>query len=371
MLDEHLGYIADRVRSERFRQAIAQTIGPGDLVVDAGCGFGVLGLMCLQAGAGQVWGIDQTPAVTIARETMDRAGFGDRYTCVHESTFRATVPSPVDVIICDHVGYFGLDYGVVALLDDARRRLLKPGGKIMPQRIRLMLAGTTSNSARTEAEAWSGATVPSEYNWLRDHGINAKRPSTFSKDDIATAPQPLGTIDLRQSNPAHFSFKTEFQADKDGMLDGFAGWFECELADDVWMTNSPLAPDRIDRPQLFLAFERPIPVRAGDRIEASVSLRPEDGLVGWTVRAPHDGRRQKYSNWGDRALAVTDLVVQAHRVPCLSSGGKARQILYTYLDGQRTLAEIERTILADHPGLFPSTQELARFIRSECARSTI
>ena len=87
MLDEHLGYIADRVRSERFRQAIARTIGPGDCVVDAGCGFGVLGLMCLQAGAAHVWGIDQTAAVTIARETMDRAGFGTRYTCIRESTF--------------------------------------------------------------------------------------------------------------------------------------------------------------------------------------------------------------------------------------------------------------------------------------------
>jgi protein arginine N-methyltransferase 1 len=371
MLDEHLGYIADQVRLERFRQAIARTIGPGDRVVDAGCGFGVLGLMCLQAGAGHVWGIDETPAITIARETMDRAGLGDRYTCIRESTFRAVVPEPVDVIICDHVGYFGLDYGVAALLDDARRRFLKPGGKIMPQRIRLMLAGVTSTPARTAAEAWSGAPIPAEFHWLRDNGINTKRSREFASDEVAIGPELLGTIDFRESNPAHFSFKAQLLGDKDGVLDGFAGWFECELVDDVWMTNSPLAPDRINRPQVFLAFDQPIPVRAGDRIEASISIRPEDGLIGWTVRAPHDGRRQKYSNWGDRALALTDLVVQAHRVPCLSSGGMARQILYTYLDGQRTLAEIERTILADHPGLFPSTQELGRFIRSECARSTI
>ena len=370
MLSEHLGYIADRVRSERFRQAIARTVGPGDCVVDAGCGFGVLGLMCLQAGAGHVWGIDQTPAVTIARDTMDRAGFGDRYTCIRESTFRATVPAPVDVIICDHVGYFGLDYGVAALLDDARRRFLKPGGKIMPQRIRLMLAGVTSTPARKVAEAWSGATVPAEFHWLRENGINTKHSREFASDEIGTGPELLGTIDLRESNPAHFSFKAELHADKDGVLDGFAGWFECELADDVWMTNSPLAPDRIDRPQVFLAFDQPIPVRAGDRIEASISLRPEDGLIGWTVRAPHDGRRQKHSNWSDRALAMTDLVAQADRVPRLSSGGRARQIFYTYLDGGRTLAEIEHAMLADHPGLFPTTQELSRFIRSECARST-
>jgi hypothetical protein len=37
MLDEHLGYVADRIRLERFQAAIAQTLKAGDRVADLGC----------------------------------------------------------------------------------------------------------------------------------------------------------------------------------------------------------------------------------------------------------------------------------------------------------------------------------------------
>ncbi len=58
MLDEHLGYRPARTRLQQFRAAIAAIVRPGDTVDDRGCGSGILGLLCLQAGAGHVFGID-------------------------------------------------------------------------------------------------------------------------------------------------------------------------------------------------------------------------------------------------------------------------------------------------------------------------
>ena len=112
MLDEHLGYVSDRVRLKRFEAAIARTVRPGDLVADIGCGSGVLGLMCLKAGAERVWGIDSTEAIEIARESMARAGLSDRYVCIRERSYRVLLQDPVDILICDHVGHFGFDYGM-------------------------------------------------------------------------------------------------------------------------------------------------------------------------------------------------------------------------------------------------------------------
>ncbi|HRZ06742.1 MAG TPA: 50S ribosomal protein L11 methyltransferase [Candidatus Competibacteraceae bacterium] len=65
MLDEHLGYVADRIRLERFRAAIAQTINAGDRIADLGCGSGILGLLCLRTGAGRVYGIDSTTMIEV------------------------------------------------------------------------------------------------------------------------------------------------------------------------------------------------------------------------------------------------------------------------------------------------------------------
>ena len=127
MLEEHFGYVADRVRLERFHAVIAQAIAAGDRVVDLGCGSGVLGLLCVRAGAGHVIGVDSTPMIEVARETFLRAGLAGRADFIHGHSHRVELPEPVDLVICDHVGYFGFDYGIVETLADARRRFLKPG----------------------------------------------------------------------------------------------------------------------------------------------------------------------------------------------------------------------------------------------------
>lgn len=368
-MQEHIGYISDAVRTEHFRRAIAQAIRPGDVVVDVGCGFAVLGLMCLEAGAAQVWGIDRTDAIEIARETARRAGFGDRYHCIREHSFRAEVPEPADVIICDHVGYFGFDYGVIETMGDARRRFLKPGGKVIPGRITLQLAGISSAECRGKAEAWTAAEIPAPFHWLREYGINSKHPYTFPESAVLTDQRNLGVIDLAAENPEHMLYKVELTASRDGTLDGLGGWFDCELVPGVRMTNSPLAVDRIARDQAFLPFDTPIAVKAGDSIHATVNIRHDSGMIAWTARNARTDERRRQSTWRSQILSEADLAPPQDGALRLSRTGEARRIVIGYIDGKRTAREIEELVLRNHPGLMPSDTESRSFIKSELARS--
>ena len=144
MLAEHHSYISDRIRVERFKSAIDRIVKPGDRVADVGCGFGVLGLLCLRAGAARVWGINSSGAIEIARETLARAGFGDRYVCIPGKSHHVEVPEPVDIVICDHVGCLGIDYGIIDTLRDAQKRFLRAGGKIVPSCIKLFVGAIES-----------------------------------------------------------------------------------------------------------------------------------------------------------------------------------------------------------------------------------
>ena len=49
LLTEHFGYLSDALRLRRYGEAIAAVVREGDVVVDIGCGSGVLGLACLRA----------------------------------------------------------------------------------------------------------------------------------------------------------------------------------------------------------------------------------------------------------------------------------------------------------------------------------
>ena len=368
--EEHLGYISDRGRLELFRAAFAELVRPGDVVADLGCGFGVLGLLCLQAGAARVWGIDRTEAIEIARETMDRAGWADRYNCIREHTYRATLPERVDLLVCDHVGMFGLDYGIVAMVADARRRLLKPGGRIFPGKIQPMLAGASSGPCREMVAGWNAPGVPPEFGRLRDFAINTKHPHTFARKDICTLPATLGTVDLAADNPNLLVFETMLVANRECAIDGFAGWFECELTEGVRMTNSPFADNRIERAQVFLPFTSPIDVAPGDEIEARFSIRHDDNVLSWSARALKGGRRQKQSTWNSRILNRDDFETLSDRIPILGPKARARNRIAALIDGKRTGVELELAALEICAGLFPTESEIRRFIRGEIVRST-
>lgn len=370
VLAEHHGYLALNGRLDRYDDALARVISPGDVVADLGCGFGVLGILAIKAGAVRVYGIDESDAIEIARETMARAGLDSEYECIRQSTFRATLPQAADLIICDHVGYFGIDYGIVEMLADARRRLLKPGGNIMPQRLELMLAGASSENCLQAARCWEVDPIPAEFRWLREYALNSKHKHAFDKGDLCSDAASLGIIDLRADNPACFTFNAKLAIAHDCRFDGVAGWFNCELADGVWMTNSPIAPVRIARPQIFLPCTTPFDVKAGDVVDVSIKMLHASETITWTITDPATGRKHRQSTWNSRILTQGDLLERDGGSLLLNPDGIARQIILQLVDGVRTMSEIAKLVLETHPELFPSDEECNRFIQRELGRNT-
>ena len=74
-LDYHVSMLRDTVRTNAFREAILATVAEGDVVVDIGCGTGILSLFACQAGARRVYAIDRGPVLDVARDlALDRRG---------------------------------------------------------------------------------------------------------------------------------------------------------------------------------------------------------------------------------------------------------------------------------------------------------
>jgi ubiquinone/menaquinone biosynthesis C-methylase UbiE len=370
-LEEHLDYVADSVRLERFRAAITKAVRPGAVVVDLGCGSGILGLMCLQAGAARVLAIDSTQMIEVAHEAFQRAGVVNRSDFIRGRSYRIDLPVRADLVICDHVGYFGFDYGIIELLKDARKRFLKPQGLVLPSRIRLVLGAVESDKARKKADGWRAQQVPSQYHWLSAHAVNSMHPVVLSRDEILSAPSEVGIIDLMTDNPDFFSWTTELILQRDGVLNGLAGWFECELIEGVSMTNSPFSGDSIHRPQAFLPIGEAVAVKTGERINATLMARPADDQVAWSVELHQSGRRFSHSTWQGLTLGASDLLrTNPQRVPRQSHAGRARSIVLGYCDGRRTAREIEELVLREHASLFPAPAEISRFVSEVLARDT-
>lgn len=369
VLTEHYGYLSDAGRLRAFRKALAEVVRPGDTVVDIGSGFGILGLLCLEAGALHVWGIDRTEAAEVARETMRRAGLQSRYTCVHDDSRSASLPDRVDLVVCDHVGNFGLDYGIIEVIADARRRFLKPGGRVIPERITLQIAAVQSAGLRAVADAWSEEGVPEEFHWITELNVNSKQHYNFVRDEVVSNQECLGTVDLRSDEGEHFAFSARVEVSQEGHLDGLGGWFACEIAQDIWMTNSPVAPDPIKRCQVFLPFAKRLNVQPGDRLAVAVTLRPADQLIAWRAQLERTGEVRQHSTWKSMFLRPDWQTAANNPVVRLNPRGEARRTLLSRASGDLTAPELESIIASQHPDVFPTDAEISRFVRDELARS--
>jgi protein arginine N-methyltransferase 1 len=364
-LEEHYGYLSDRVKLKAYESAINRLVQADHTVLDLGCGSGLLGLMALRAGARKVLFVDEGEVIEVARQTIAQAGFGDKAEFFRTNSYQLALPEKVDIVVCDHIGYFGFDYGVIGLLADAKKRFLKADGIVVPAAIELQLAPIDSEACRKLVGQWRDGSVPGDFEWLGTTAANSKHAVQLEKQALLAEPTVLATLDLGPESPPYLSYTAEFTCAQDGTLDGVAGWFDCRIFDDVHMSNSPTAAERLERPQAFFPVDTPVPVKSGTTIKATVMIRHEDGVIGWIVELPESGERFAHTTFNGLILDNSTLNRgRPDRVADLNDRGRARQIVLSYCDGEQSIEQVEARVIRDHPDLFPSANATSTFVRS-------
>lgn len=370
VLDTHRVLVADQRRVGAYARALAEVVRPGDIVADLGAGTGILGMLACRAGAARVYAVEETSLVQLLREIVSANAFAGRIIPVRGRSTQIRPPELVDLAVGDQLGGFGFDAGVVGDFADARRRWLKPGGRLVPSGIELWTAPVEAPAAWQSLAFWRGAPHGFDYSAAARVAGNTGYPWRFEAGDLLAPPVAGAAVDLSRDTHEPWLLEHGFTVARHGTLHGVAGWFVARLSPHETMTNSPLAEDRIDRRQVFLPARAPAAVRPGDRVRVVVRVRPEDTLVAW--RLTIEGREQD-DRWQSTfegmlvdpvELARTRLL---HR-PALTARGRARQTVLDLVDGRHTVAEIERETHRRHAELFASPEEAAIFVAEVTTR---
>ena len=368
-LDEHRHLLSDGARLAALQRAVLTVVRPGDVVVDLASGTGILGLMACRAGASRVYSIDDGGIIDVARALARANGCADRMTFVMGHSADVELPERADVLIADQIGYFGFEAGLLELYSDARRRLLNPCGRMMPERVRLMVGLVESEDVRDRIAFWSGQAAGFDLSPGTEIAANTAYHLTLSDSDLLSDGVNGAVIDVRSAGTAAFSVKADLTAFRSGALDAIGGWFVAELAAGVTMTNAPGAPDQITRQHLALPLGSPMTVRKGDPVTVSMQIRPAERLVRWTVDVRNGEHRLVRSTMNGMLLPREFLARTRPRfVPRLTERGKARQTVLDLCDGVRAVAEIERAAYERHPDLFASLDLAQTFVAEVVAR---
>lgn len=272
MLDYHRELLADEVRTNAFREAILRTVRPGDVVIDLGCGSGILSFFACQAGAAHVYAIDSTRMADVASLLARHLGFAGRITVIRKDSREVEVPERADVLISETLGVTGFDEGIAGSVKDARERLLAPDARIIPCRIGVALVPVELDYEYDKHVAfWSEPHYGLDLGPLRFFASNA---ITFAhiRSNAYLAP-PAEMFSLAVGRETAGQGRTRFTVQRDGLLHGFGAFFDATLAEGITLSNGRARETSWS--QALLPLEVPVQVREGSSID--VELQMDDG----------------------------------------------------------------------------------------------
>ncbi|GKB38175.1 probable protein arginine N-methyltransferase 6 [Tanacetum coccineum] len=229
----------DRVRTETYRTAILQHRShiEGKVVVDVGCGTGILSIFCAQAGAKRVYAVDASEIALQANEVVKANKLSDKVIVLHGRVEDVQIDEEVDVIISEWMGYMLLYESMLGSVIVARDRWLKPGGLILPSNAVLYMAPVTHPDRYAESiDFWRnvyGIDMSPILPLAKQCAFEEPCVELISGESVLTWPNVVKHVDCYtityqelQSITTSFKFQSMMRAP----LHGFAFWFDVEFS---------------------------------------------------------------------------------------------------------------------------------------------
>jgi type I protein arginine methyltransferase len=367
-LSEHGSYVSDSVKIDAYRRALTNLVRPGDVVLDMGCGTGLLGLLALEAGAARVVAVDSGPILELARETFEANGVGDRVDYLRVRSSELTLAEPADVLVCDQIGGFahevGLTRNVRDLLD---RAVLKPDARIVPDSFDLYVAPVTAPEGDDPLRAWTAAKSGLDFAPFRRSAANSPFRLTATADWLLGAGVHAAHLDARSEDNVRFDVTSHIHTA--GTVTGILGYMRAHLdpAGGVSLTNDPTDPGHFRRWHLYHPVDPAIDVAAGDDITMSFDINQRGQLTNWRVSA--NGERRSASQFfGDFLDPLVMFDPSGDRIPPLSRAGECRRATLDAIAAGVPFSGLVEMIVDNYGDQFATDDDARRYARDMVAR---
>lgn len=281
LFDNYYDMMADKVRMDAYEKAISKTVKEGDIVLDLGCGLGILSFLALKAGAKKVYAIEKMDSINLAREIAKRNKIDDKIVFIEGVSKDVTLPEKVDVIVSETLGSFAVEENTLEFTIDARKRFLKENGRLIPEALKLWLAPVENKNIYKKTTFWKDV-AGFDFSFAKDELTKRLLIEDISKKDFLSEPLIYHGIDLVEADNPSINERLKFEFSKSGTLHGFAGWFQALLTDDVLIDTSPSSP-KTHWKQAFFPIREPVHVKKGDYVIIDMKVLPKTDRTDDTI----------------------------------------------------------------------------------------
>lgn len=279
----HETMLADRARVDAYAAALDRHVKPGDTVVDLGTGTGILAFLAARKAA-RVYAVEHGPAIETARRVAAANGIGN-VEFVRANSRDFTPPLRVNAIVHEQIGGDNpFSENMIENLLDARRRMLKPGGRILPNQFEIFLEPVELKAERRVPLLWEYKLHGLDYTTLRPPErdvpgqgqlLNRRYGIPVTSDAFGRfvcAPRPLLTVDLETLEEAQLPHMLSYEntAAIDGQIDGVYLYFRAAFDDEIAIDTTPVKPQSHWAQTLFRIEQTP--VRQGTAVRFQLEI---------------------------------------------------------------------------------------------------
>jgi SAM-dependent methyltransferase len=275
-IELHRRMVGDRWRTDAFARAIREVVKKGDTVLDLGTGTGILAMLAAKAGAARVYGVDQSEITQAAANVVSANGLSKVVKVLRGSAMDLALEEKVDVLISEWLGHLAFVEGMLDDVIDARDRHLARRGRMLPSAVSAMLAPIDDPVlyGHDGPGFWRESVHGIDFSPLEELELKQGRTLQLRVEPAAllAAGQPMVELDLLRAkvDDPWRSGELEFVIKRDGVLNGFVGWFVADLSEREHLDTGPGRPET-HWSQSYFAFP-PRPVKRGAEVKVRFDL---------------------------------------------------------------------------------------------------
>ena len=300
----HVSMLNDKTRTSSYLATIRKVVRPGDLVVDIGTGTGIYAMAAARAGARHVYAIEAGRIARAARILFQANGLVNRITLIRGLSTQIWLPERADVLVSELIGDEPLAERVIGITQDALRRLLKPGARLLPSGIKIFGLPVTVPVQELSKHTFTSGTLQSWQSWynidfaplvkivhrsfLNSLFVYFINPYTMRHWKTLSAPVLLADVDFKTWQGPWINTTKTVTSTASGQLNGLLVYFELQAGSMPFFSTHP---EVVDESNHWLSpvrlFTKPIALQRGDRFEITYWYRMLENVSGCEVRFSH------------------------------------------------------------------------------------
>ncbi len=255
----------EEARNKAYYKALESVIVPGSTLFEIGTGGGLLALISAKLGA-LVTTCEFRPWLAdTARKIIADNNYQDCIKVLQGHSTSVNI-SPVDIIVSEIFSSELLGEGVLSSIEDAKRRLLKPGGKVIPAVGSVMIALVGGNDLK------NNLLVEDSYGFNLQY-FNSRLPQKrfVFRDDLEPKllSNPVEAFRFDFQNNSDFPFEEKIiaiNATSEDECYGIIQWIRFETGEAIYENSPERKSKTLGWKQCVHLFKEPSNLKFGQKV---------------------------------------------------------------------------------------------------------